>query len=217
MTLIARPCTASKGFDCAAKLLPSEAKTLWDLGYQLVGRYLPLPNNSARFDLDAVELKMLTDIGFEVSAVQHVRGHHGWDPAQHSGAADADAALAQAQLAGIPLGTHLYLDLEDIGGSATATKYFAEDWATAVRAAGYRAGLYVGFDVPLDPVELWMLHGIDSYWTDPNNRRVLKRGCAIHQGRMIHVGSLEIDEDAIAPDSLGELPYVVAALPDDVA
>ena len=98
---------------------------------------------------------------------------------------------------------------ESRSASPDATR-FAESWAQAVVDAGYRAGLYCGFDNPLDATDLWLLHNIDTYWSDAGDRVVMNRGCAIHQGKQHVVAGLEIDEDTLAPDLLGGMPKVAA-------
>jgi Domain of unknown function (DUF1906) len=214
MTIIARPASPGTGFDCSVKPTPAQARALKAMDHTLVGRYVPLPANNAANDIDAAELIMLTDLGFEVLLVQHVRTPP-WDPRAHSGTIDAAVACEHALDAGYPLGAHLYLDLEGLVATAdvAGAKLFVESWATRVLADGFKAGLYVGYDLPLSPTDLWLLHGINTYWTDAAHHHVANRGCAIVQGRELTVRGVRIDEDTIAPDMLGELPFIAAAAP----
>jgi hypothetical protein len=223
-TTIASPGVPGKGFDCSVKVNALQARAFYGAGYRWCARYVRLPNNSAALDIDAAEMAVLLEAGLAVLLVQHVRasapGSGGWDISKHSGADDAAAAVEHARNAGYPLGAHVFLDLEDIlagPGAGVATKVFAEAWAAAVRAAGYQAGCYVGFDVPLNAQELYLLHGINSYWSDAGHRAVATRGCAIQQGKAATVAGVEIDEDTLLRDLLGELPLLATSQPDAAA
>jgi Domain of unknown function (DUF1906) len=220
VTLSVRPATPGKGFDSSTKLTLPQAQALHAAGYSFVCRYVRLPNNTAAADIDARELAMLASVGFEVLLVQHVRdpGAVGWNPANHSGTEDGMTAATHARLAGYPAGAHIFVDLEGIAGTAAATKLYAEAWAAAVRSSGYLAGCYVGYRVPLDALGLWLLHGINSYWSDAGHRRVANRGCAINQGDKLTIAGADIDEDVLTIDLLGETPIAaVANLVDLVA
>jgi hypothetical protein len=214
VTIIARTVTPGTGFDCSAKLTPVQARALKAMDHILCARYVPLPANNAANDIDAAELTMLTDLGFEVLLVQHVR-NPGWDPRSHSGTIDAAVACEHALDAGYPLGAHIFLDLEGPAAAVDAAgmKLFAESWAARVLIDGFKAGVYIGYDLPLDAMALWLLHGVNSYWSDAAHRHVANRGCALVQGRELTVRGVRIDEDTIAPDMLGELPFIAAAGP----
>jgi hypothetical protein len=217
VNLIARPATPGRGFDTDQKVSEIVARALKSLGYTWCCRYVPISAaNDTRQDIDATELTMLTDLGFEVSLVQHPR-YEGWNPGEHSGLTDGSFGAQWARRVGLPTGCHLYIDLEGIAEGCTtftATKY-TEDWATSAKAEGLPAGCYVGYQIPLDPDALYFLHGITSYWSDAANRRVTRRGCAIKQGRTMNIAGIQIDEDVIAPDNLGDLPMVCAAGPTE--
>ena len=159
-----------------------------------VTRYVGLPNNNPANDISGAELLRIAAAGLACCLVQHVRGPEkgftGWRPSRHSGADDAAAAVAAAQAAGYPAGAHLFLDLENIDDGAFATIQYAVAWQHVVIAAGYRAGLYVGFQVPLHPLDLYDLPGFDCYWSDAGHREVATRGCAVIQGAGIVVGGV---------------------------
>lgn len=216
--IIARPATATHGFDCSTKVSRAQAQQLWTLGYRWCGRYVPLPGVNPAQDIDDRELDMLLAFGFEVILVQHVR-FPGWDPAAHSGFDDAAVAVAHAKGAGFPQHAHVFLDLEGISGTAVATEAYAETWASTIRYGGFSAGVYCGFDDPLDAQGLWLLHGVDCYWSDDGHRVVANRGCAILQGVEHVIAGLGLDGDTIAPDLLGGTPIVAAwqSQPDEPA
>ena len=198
------------GADTDSRVSPYVAKVLRAAGKVWIARYLPLPGNSAANDLGAFELETLTGAGLTVSAVQHVRSGH-WNPVEHSGETDANAAVSHALSVGFPKGCHLYLDLESMSGTAEDAIGFANDWAATVKAAGYRAGCYHGFDVTLDPGKLFHDLDFDSYWAAPGPWTVSVRGDAIKQGLTLSIVGLEFDVDELKRDALGDLPFVAAA------
>jgi glycoside hydrolase-like protein len=186
-------------------------------GYAGVARYVPLPGDGAANDIRADELGAVMEAGLGLLLVQHVRFPH-WDPAMHSGGTDARVAVQFAMEVGYLAGAHIFLDLEGIvPGTGTATKAFAEAWAATVVGAGYRAGCYVGFDVPLTPQELFDLHDINSYWSDAGPRNVAVRGFAIKQHPQIQIAGVNFDPDTVQPDLKGETPVWMASAPRDIA
>jgi hypothetical protein len=210
MATTAMRAPSCKIVDTAAKLNPAILQQIRDAGYSGVGRYVPLPSNSPARDIDAAELGAIMEVGLGLLLVQHVRAGT-WDPANHSGEADARTAVQFARAAGYPAGAHLFIDLESIGGSGAATKTFAEAWANVVVGAGFLAGAYIGFSVPLNPQELFDLHSITSYWSDLGPRVVAQRGFAIKQHAEIEIAGTRFDPDTIQADDLGQTPAWAAA------
>lgn len=213
MGLIARPATPGLWFDCSSRLSALTASAMKARGYVGCFRYLPLPPpNSPIPDINAGEVADITNAGLELSLVQHVR-LPGWDPARQSGTIDGGIAAFYATTAKVALGKHLMLDIEGVklGATAAQLKIYIEAWAAEVIAHGYKAGLYVGYQIPMSPTDLWLLHGIDCYWSDFGHRSVATRGCAVIQRNPdILVGGIKIDEDEVKADLLGGLPWVTA-------
>lgn len=207
MTLVAAAASSGPWVDTAAPLSLLTVQALRKAGKLGVARYMPLPANAASRDISHAELALICGNELELLLVQHVRLPR-WDPAKHSGTNDAIKAVTHAEAAGYPLGAHLFLDLEGINGSAQATASFADAWQHAVIAAGYRAGLYVGYAVPLHPADLYNLHGFDSYWSDAGPRQVATRGFALRQHQPeVTIGGVSFDPDTMAPDAMGGLPW----------
>lgn len=175
-------------------------------GYLGVGRYVPLPGNDASRDCSRNEATNITNRGLGLWLVQHVR-MPGWSPGQHSGGADGLHAAQWAASIDYQAEAHIFLDLEGIEPYtphvAVATEQYAVAWAASVRQLGFSAGLYVGYDVPLSPRELYMLHGFDAYWSDPGPRSVITRGFCCVQGRQVKIAGVSFDEDTIQLDKLG--------------
>jgi hypothetical protein len=211
----ASPCKIA---DTSAKLNPLILQQVRSAGYAGVARYVPLPNNNPKSDIDAQELGAIMEVGLGLLLVQHVRAPT-WDPDQHSGETDARTAVQFARAAGYLDGAHLFVDLEGIHGSGAATKAFAEAWARVVVGEGFLAGAYVGYGVPLNPQELYDLHAITSYWSDLGPRVVAQRSFAIKQQAEIVIAGTRFDPDTIQADDLGETPawMTMAQATPDVA
>ncbi len=218
MTANARAATPGLWADSSTRLTRTSASALKSAGYVGVFRYVPLPGVNAAADIDADELAMLLDVGLEVGLVQHVRFKEtwldGWSPRAHSGASDAAVAADAAQHAGYGAG-HIFCDFEDVDTTCTAegARVFLEAWASRALQSGFRAGVYVGFQIPLTPEQLYELRGVDIFWSDAGHRKVATRGVAISQGPELTVGGVRIDTDQVSPDLLGGLPWVAAPSP----
>lgn len=215
MTIISAPANPGPWCDTNTVLTVRTLDALRAAGRLGVARYVPLPGNNPAGDISAEELGRVLGEGLQLLLVQHVRAGdthtHLWDPGVHSGEDDARAACAAAKAAGYPEGAHLYLDLEAVGGTKVATVGFCLEWQRIALAEGYRAGLYVGYSVPLSPVDLYELAGFDSYWSDAGRRQVATRGCAIVQGAEVTIGGVKFDLDTMSADGLGGLPMVATA------
>jgi Domain of unknown function (DUF1906) len=206
MDLIAAPATVGAWVDTDFPLSSHAISALVSVGKVGVVRYVPLPGNDSAGDISRTELENICGAGLELMLVQHPR-YAGWDPSQHSGDADAAAALMKAADIGYPHGCHLYLDLEGINSSAFATISYSVDWQHTLIAGLLNAGLYVGYGVPLHPQDLFDLPGFNTYWSDPANRQVATRGTAMLQGPTVTIAGVKFDLDAMRPDLLGQLPF----------
>ena len=202
--------------DTDAKLSADLIQRIRAAGYSGVARYVPLPDNGAGSDIDGAELAAIVQGGLGLLLVQHVR-MPGWNPAAHSGSADAHVALEFARTAGYQPRSHIFLDLEGIAGTGPDTKAFAEAWAAVIAAGGYSAGCYVGYDVPLNAQELYDLHTINSYWSDAGPRAVATRGFAIKQHAEIKIAGVAFDPDTIQIDGRGETPIWTIGAAENIA
>jgi hypothetical protein len=203
--------TDSLGFDSDIKVTPGNARAASAMGFHWCARYLPLFNNALGWDLEVNETAVILAAGLNLIGVQHVRRY--WHPSAGLGQQDGKAAADAAKNAGLLPGTHLFLDLEDIAGTGGDTIAHASAWSSVVLAEGFRAGLYVGYAVPLDAQQLYGLPGFDQYWSDFGHRIVAVRGTSIMQQSpsvVIGVG-LEIDVDVLTADHKGDRPYMTAA------
>src|SRR5258708_4877052 len=216
--LISCPATpGSRCLDTSIRLTIPTIQAMRATGIDGIGRYVPLPGVSSVSDISLTEANAITGEGLALFLVQHVR-FPGWSPAAHDGEVDAKTAIAAARAAGYPDAAHLWLDLEGISGTAADTKTFAEAWARVVVGEGLRAGVYVGYDVPLDAHGLYQLHNVSSYWSDAGPRAVAIRGFSMKQHGEITVAGVRVDPDDVMTDQIGEtFRWAVAAPSEDVA
>lgn len=213
MTVVGALATTGLWVDTATPCSAAVLSAVRARGAFGVGRYVPLPGNPSAGDVSAEELARICDIVGQCVLFQHVRrpesGYTGWRPSQHSGSVDAQAAVAHATKVGYA--GHLFLDFENIDDSPIEATKFAVDWQAVVRAAGFKAGLYVGFQVPVHPTDLYELPGFDSYASDIGDRQVSTRGTAYLQTQYkVFIGGIEFDLATMRADRLGCLPYVAS-------
>jgi hypothetical protein len=215
--VIARPATPGRWCDASTRLTRSAAKAVKAAGYVGIVRTLPLPGNPDETLAD--ELLMLTEEGLEVSLYQRVRGfppaHPLWRPADHDGALDGGYAAHYASRIGVPLGVHLWQDLEAVDGTSGETIAFCLRWGRAVVSVGYGAALYGGYSVPMTPQEKYNLPDHNRYGSDLGHHDVATRGLCWRQTAFdVHVpyeGVLVVDDGVFVADALGDLPVICAA------
>jgi len=96
--------------------------------------------------------------------VQHVR-NPGWSPNAPLGQQDGQNAASNAQDVGFPVGVNVWCDLEGVGNSVSPQDVidYCQAWYTAVNAAGFVPGIYVGFGTKLTGQQLFDL-SFQHYW-----------------------------------------------------
>lgn len=126
---------------------------------------------------------------------------------------DAAAQIAKLRALGIPKGVTVFLDVEGSGLFADSVVSKINAWASAMIAAGFEPGLYIGAGCPLSDAQLYSLVVV-RYWHSvsrvPDPRL---RGCCLRQLRPNDVSptGLDVDVDVVEPDYLGGLPTACSA------
>lgn len=121
--------------------------------------------------------------------------------------------VAAARSVGLATGTTVWLDVESVPASVTASAMAAwiNAWGKEVDGAGFRGGLYVGPGQPLSASQLYdLLSEIHIYWRSLSTPlTVATRGYALiqTQGDAVLDGQL-VDWDTIQTDHLGGTVYV---------
>ncbi len=130
--------------------------------------------------------------------------------------------IGQLKALGIPAGVTVFLDLEGLSSfkaDPAGLIVKIDAWASAVSAAGYVPGLYVGVPQPLTSEELWKLK-VSRYWRgqgsvrDRNNVLAEPSGCGwcVTQMYPSHTrGDTWVDSNMIGHDYRGRTPSWVVA------
>lgn len=181
-------------------------------GFVGVHYYVPLPDNSAKNDATAERLERTISKGLQAALVQHVRGPGLWWPSKCDGIDDAKCASNYARSVCLyPQGAHLAQDLEACAGVSADSDKYTRDWGSRCLSFAFKHRLYTGYAALLSPLALYDLPTVTSYWSDAGHREVATRGVATSQGAGIVIDAVAFDVDVMAPDLLGELPFVAGA------
>lgn len=200
------------GFDTAVPLTAATAKKYAAQGYRYCVRYVSRTDKARAAnqknglaDLSEAEGKLILASGLALMVVQHVAGT-GWVPTVALGSDYGAKAAEFTAAAGVPAGVNLWLDLEDIPRATPAADIigYANAWFTAVAAAGFVPGVYVGFNVWLSPDQLFFDLKMQHYWRAAGNiPDVAHRGYQLFQHVLNPGTASELDKDVAMPDALG--------------
>lgn len=196
----------AKGADTCAVLTDKACADIASRGGEYVVRYLP--------SLTPAEIARIHSHKLALQCCNYSRGA-GWVPSASLGANDGARDVAQAKALGLPQGALIWFDLEGCRGGSSLTKAHLEAWASAITAAGFAAGLYVGYAPGgLDEAALYGLRKITRYWQscsrvpEPATRGFCQRQC--YKGNQ-NAGSVVVDWGQTHNDFLGaQAPFVVA-------
>lgn len=205
-----------KGFDCNATVTSLVARAMRDANFTFAVRYLPRITAKA-IDLTPTEVDVITSAGLGIIGVQHFEGD-GWTPTFEKGSNYGKTAAAHAAMCGLVNGTHLFLDLEGVNKDVDHQVIieYCNEWHHEVSAAGFKPGLYVGWDCRLTPKELYYKLAFDCYWAAYNlDTRLypVVRGVCMQQssGKAPTGVKLSIDVNEILGDHLGGYPTMTVA------
>lgn len=212
----ARAASAILGFDTATALSRAQAQALRACGFGFCARYLKRTASSQPPStgpaLTVAEAHDLLACGLAIIPVQY--GSSTLMPSAAVGREVGEAAATNAFALGIPTGVTIWCDLEwspEVAPDPHATIAYANAWHDAVVAAGLRAGLYVGANVPLTGPQLGEL-AFRSYWKSAS--RVgwpSPRGFQLVQGLALEVDGVALDPDVASCDADGESLVWLAA------
>jgi hypothetical protein len=157
----------AKGFDANAVVDAAQAQAFLAAGFQFALRYVGR-TEMASHDLTTAEAETLLSAGLALMPVQHVLGGE-WMPTGALGAEYGVNAAAFSQQIGFPPGVNVWLDLESVSTQAAASDVVAycTSWYTAVSAAGYVPGVYIGWQPGLSGTQLYDLP-FQHYWAAYN-------------------------------------------------
>lgn len=195
------------GFDTDTALTTSTAAAFRAGGFRFVVRYLSR-GTEASGDLSSSEAQTILDAGLALMAVQHVSGE-GWTPTAALGTQYGQSAASNARKVGLPAGMNIWLDLEGVNSTATSADVtaYCEAWFSALTAAGYVPGLYVGSNCGLDSSQLGAL-SVQYFWRAASNVPVVTGGfCMVQTISSSYVlDDVSYDQDVTETDGNGQTP-----------
>ncbi len=209
--LVSLPGTVQKapagvqGFDVNQPLSAADAQALKNAGYDFCLRYIP--RVSVKNCLTNAEALAILNAGIALMPVQHVSPDN-WHPSKQLGTDYGNTAANYAKnVVGLPPGMNVWCDLEMIAPHTFAADVIAycQAWYTAVHAAGYIPGVYVGFHAILNSEQLYNDISFKHYWSAYNNDiPVATRGFQLMQSEVISPTGIEIGPDKTQNDHLGD-------------
>jgi|ERR1700743_241758 len=208
--MMVKPVIPCEAFDVNQPLTHGQASAFKANGYDACIRYLPRTPDLVRGNLTAQEMQILLSANLAVGFVQHV-ALPGWNPTAALGHQYGSYCAEYAQSIDIPPGPVLWCDLEEVapGTTAQAVIEYVSSWAAAVTAAGYLAGLYVGWNVVLSDRQLYDLP-VKNYWRSYNcDQSIPTRGFQMVQHTQKTLNGIDYDPNIIQEDNLGELPVFI--------
>lgn len=190
----------ARGVDTILPFGPSRALAIKAAGFAFIVRYLGA--------LTTLERNVILHAGLALLAVTYSR-RPSWQPSGELGDQDGLHAVQNARTAGLPEGMSLYCDLEGPGGVGADTIDYVNAWADRVQAAGFKAGLYVGYGVQLSDEQMYHSLKVTGYWDScSRNVGVAHRGFQMFQeypGNQKVAGIL-VDVNHIEKDGQGDTP-----------
>lgn len=196
----ARP--GAVGVDTVLRFTPQLAKRFKAAGFDFIVRYLEALTVAERDAILDADLALLC-CGYSCRA--------GWMPTSDLGTFHAKHLIDHARKCFLPSGMSLFCDLEGPHPSAGALSVIAyvNAWAEVIQGEGYKAGLYVGYGVPLSPYQLYWHLKVTGYWHACSHvQDVAVRGYQMVQrvpGNQTICGVL-VDVDQIQADQKGDTP-----------
>lgn len=193
------------GFDSDTVISQSSARQFFKQGYKYCVRYISLGAGEGG-DLTAGEANDILNAGLALMAVQHVR-EPGWIPTGSMGQQDGTNTANNALSIGFPPAVNIWCDLEGVENGTPSQNVidYCNAWYTAVSAAGYAPGIYVGSDAVLTGQQLYENLLFEHYWQSCSEVPALPvRGYQIVQTLVPQpVNGIGIDQDRTQTDGEG--------------
>jgi hypothetical protein len=200
------------GFDTDTVLTSATAAAFVQAKFHFAIRYLSRGSTESSSDLTSGEAASILEAGLALMAVQHASSS-GWVPTSQLGTQYGQTAAQNAASVGLPSGMLLWLDLEGVatGSDAIAVSAYCNAWFTAVAAAGYLPGLYVGAGSVLNADQLEALE-VQYFWKSGSNVAYPSTGfCMVQSINSSYVlDGVAYDRDMVQDDNLGNTPLCLA-------
>lgn len=149
--------------DTEAKITVERARAIKAAGVGCIGRYVPLPGNSAVFDIDSAEVQAIMSVpGLGLILFQHVL-NPGWTASTEVGRAQATHAAAHAIACNVLPGTSLEWDCEETASGSDAVSMHGTAWFEACKTGGYHPVVYEGDGVPFNGADWYQRIPFEAY------------------------------------------------------
>lgn len=201
-----------QGIDTDEKVNATKAKALAKAGISFVLRYLSRSEKPPSTDLTKNEADIILDSGLALMAVQHVKAGT-WTPTEELGKTYGINAAAHASLCGLPAGTSVWLDLEEVEDDTDAGDVVAycNAWFAQVKAAGYTTGIYIGSNCGLSGDDLYHKLTTERYWKSGSKVVDIPfRGYCMKQTvkKGDKLGGVKMCRDETSADAFGATPML---------
>lgn len=208
--------TGLHGFDTNTVVTAEVGAAFRTRGFAFCARYLSRSSPQAGGDLSRAEAQAILGSGLALMAIQHV-SKPGWVPTEALGSQFGAAAAENAQLIGFPSGVNVWLDLEGVRSGVASEDVIAycNAWFSAVSAAQYRPGVYVGSDCVLTGDALYWRLRTQHYWRSGSSSSpdIPQRGYQLIQ-RITSapdiVGGIAIDRNVSMADAMNGSAFWLA-------
>ena len=189
----------ARGVNTTLRFNAPRAQAIKNAGYQFIIRYLEA--------LTIAERDCILGAGLGLLAVGYSR-RPGWLPTADLGAQDGAHHVEHATAAGLMRGMTLYCDLEGPGAATTGASCigYVNTWARIVQSAGYIAGAYLGYGIPLSSSQLYHSLAVTQYWSGGGHPVDVRGYSMVQDNRSITVAGLLVDVDTISTDGRGDTP-----------
>lgn len=191
----------SRGADATGAISSSAAAAMAAAGLVFCIRYVS-PEEGSVTALTAQEAQGILGAKLGLMLAQRV-GASGLSVSSALGTEHGQAAAASAKAAGLPMCTVLWLAVDNLPASTSATTLtsYYEAWYAAVYAAGYVPGLCVGPGAVLSASQLGAL-AFTHYWQAQGaTAKPSPRGYQLVQGSASTVGGVSVRLDTAQNDA----------------
>ncbi|HEX8164637.1 MAG TPA: DUF1906 domain-containing protein [Beijerinckiaceae bacterium] len=194
------------GFDTDRVLDRAHCHEARRRGFDFCLRYVPRGARPQRGDLTVAEARIILDTGLALMPVQHV-ARSPWSPSKSLGEEYGRNAAAHVERLGFPGQVNVWVDLEGIRGGTphSVVTDYCNAWLTAIKAAGFSPGVYVGANAILSGAQLEALH-TEHFWKSGSRvpdipRRGYQLIQTIREGD--EIDGIGIDRNRTVTDRLG--------------
>jgi hypothetical protein len=205
----------TRGFDLNQPVKSDLARRFHSAGYRFVLRYVPRLQPKSH-DLTAAELETLHECGFAVMPVQHVLSETKWQPSADLGRRYGAYAGEYCSMIGVAKATNVWLDLEGVDQDIPSSVVieYCNIWHDQVAEAGYKPGVYVGWNPGINARDLYYRLRMSAYWgaynlnrdQQPVVRSIMMKQKLANRAERTLVGFDPFNVDLVVGDLLGDLP-----------